>query len=1095
LKEGDFICVVDGRSEDLGIGKIDDCGEGFARISYFDSPVGDPIHREVPVEFIQPAKLSPQTRVYWNDIRHDVWRVGRVFEHDGDEVDVRFPNQHDRFIATSELFVRWDRPLEDPTPYLAQKINETPIFSDARSEFMKSLISQRTASMGMPALFSSVIDLEPHQIEVVRRVLQDPVQRYLLADEVGLGKTIEAGVLIRQYVLDDPQGHKVVVIVPPSLRLQWRDELKRRFLLHTALDESVHVVAFDDRRGVEECLRDAGMVVVDEAHHVRRGDWLFDLLAAQASNTPRFLLLSATPVLGDETGFLEMLHLLDPLVFSLNDQDAFRRKISNRQVLAEAVAGLIPENLLQIEDYLDTLTNLFDDDELLLALADPLRRIVEDFPDETDPEFLDALVALRAHVAETYRLDRRILRNRRVGVPGLTPDRAGVTFIDYHSPAMVRFSTSLEEWRSHVALKYYDLETTIEANHAARQFVEIENAVLSRMPFTTLITDLLEPRLSEADQIESLALREMISALDLRPSELGGIDTLANAIGGSLESTKFIVFCSGVETAKFVALGLSDRLTIPIDQFEEIRTDDYENSSLSDFLSDPKHRVLVCDHRSEEGLNLQGGNKVLIHFDLPLSPNRIEQRIGRIDRYGTGASVQSIVVRCTSNPFEMAWTDCLVRGFEVFDRSIASLQYLVDEEMHSLQTTLLFEGVDGLASMADRLGGSGGQIAEELRRIDDQDALDALIVSDEGSFDELFDEDDRWQEFQKSVDAWLVGVLMMQKGDGPDVGPLPTGDSTFRYVMSRQGKHKSIIPLDKFVQNFISVLDTDFPGASSKRPSSFPFTFRRRTALSRRAREQNVRLIRYGDTFLQGLTEITSLDDRGRSVAMWRQRTDYQATNLADVFFRFDFVIEADIAEAASYYASEINGSTETAEAAFRRRGDMVLPPIFHRVWLDSELEVVTDRELVNLLEEPYQPKSVQRGRQDRNLNSDRWSFVNGLGLSVMDYWPDLVFQARDKAETVLRRMENIEERIRTALQSALILDEGRFAQLRTRIQHADVEYSASERRLLQIEMQATEFLYDGIRSYRVGLDTIGTTFLSPQALDYLMLMKRQLKN
>ena len=59
-----------------------------------------------------------------------------------------------------------------------------------------------------------MIDLEPHQVEVVRRVLQDPVQRYLLADEVGLGKTIEAGILIRQYVLDDPDRHQVVVLVP-----------------------------------------------------------------------------------------------------------------------------------------------------------------------------------------------------------------------------------------------------------------------------------------------------------------------------------------------------------------------------------------------------------------------------------------------------------------------------------------------------------------------------------------------------------------------------------------------------------------------------------------------------------------------------------------------------------------------------------------------------------------------------------------------------------------------------------------------------------------------------------------------------------------
>ena len=82
----------------------------------------------------------------------------------------------------------------------------------------------------MHGVISSVIDLYNHQIEVVRRVLEDPKQRYLLADEVGLGKTIEAGIIIRQYLLDHPEGH-VVVITPPLLRRQWMSELRQKFLI------------------------------------------------------------------------------------------------------------------------------------------------------------------------------------------------------------------------------------------------------------------------------------------------------------------------------------------------------------------------------------------------------------------------------------------------------------------------------------------------------------------------------------------------------------------------------------------------------------------------------------------------------------------------------------------------------------------------------------------------------------------------------------------------------------------------------------------------------------------------------------------------
>lgn len=97
----------------------------------------------------------------------------------------------------------------------------------------------------MSGLISSLIELEEHQAEVVKRVLQDPVQRYLLADEVGLGKMIEAGVLIGQYTLDAPADHRVLVVAPPPLVMQWRRELRRRFLLGHLLGESIRVVSLN----------------------------------------------------------------------------------------------------------------------------------------------------------------------------------------------------------------------------------------------------------------------------------------------------------------------------------------------------------------------------------------------------------------------------------------------------------------------------------------------------------------------------------------------------------------------------------------------------------------------------------------------------------------------------------------------------------------------------------------------------------------------------------------------------------------------------------------------------------------------------------
>jgi ATP-dependent helicase HepA len=256
LKQNDFVRILSPEFDIWGIGKVTGYENEIAKVSFFDSPVSGPHVVETPISTIRPVSVPPQTRAYWFDVGQNVWRVGRVMYHEGGEVDIRFPNQRDLFIPEADVFVRWDVPLADPTGHLASKINETPLFSDARSKYVQALAAQRSATMGMPGLSSSIIDLEPHQIEVVKRVLQDPVQRYLLADEVGLGKTIEAGVLIRQYVLDDPTGHRVVIIVPPALVTQWRDELSRRFLLDAELDDTITVVPSDNVDKVVESLSD-----------------------------------------------------------------------------------------------------------------------------------------------------------------------------------------------------------------------------------------------------------------------------------------------------------------------------------------------------------------------------------------------------------------------------------------------------------------------------------------------------------------------------------------------------------------------------------------------------------------------------------------------------------------------------------------------------------------------------------------------------------------------------------------------------------------------------------------------------------------------
>ncbi len=123
---GVFVRVKDSRYAVLGIGKIEHLKHGYAQISFFDSPITRPIVVEVPVGVVKQVTLPRQTRVYWQDEADAAWRVGRVLDADDEIAEVRFPNKEDHLLRLGDLHVRWDRPIVDPTVYIAHQITETP---------------------------------------------------------------------------------------------------------------------------------------------------------------------------------------------------------------------------------------------------------------------------------------------------------------------------------------------------------------------------------------------------------------------------------------------------------------------------------------------------------------------------------------------------------------------------------------------------------------------------------------------------------------------------------------------------------------------------------------------------------------------------------------------------------------------------------------------------------------------------------------------------------------------------------------------------------------------------------------------------------
>jgi ATP-dependent helicase HepA len=418
--------LVSSRNNNLGVGKVIHLSGTQANVEYFCS-VGQRIERTLPLDSLSRFKLERQTRCYLYQESSETWIIGRVYEWDEDisQYQIDLPSKKAIIASEKQIYIRCKLPQADPIETLAMKGQETPYFHDRRFAFVKSLISQRAVSRGMTGLISANIKLFPHQAEVVRRVLEDPIQRYLLADEVGLGKTIEAGAILRQYLLDESSGY-AVVIVPQYLLSQWKTELENKFYI-SHFPKRVAVLAVEDIQKINPKVK-IGLLILDEAHHIAAmgtakdaaKQKLFEAYRSLAHKCDRLLLLSATPVLNHEQDFLAMLHFLDPSTYQLNDLASFRDKVVRRQEIGRVLLSFKEDaDSFVLKTNLTKLRNLFPEDNYLLELADSLESILAAKTDDS----VTTVRAIRTHISDTYRLHRRMLRNRRASVEDVIFDR------------------------------------------------------------------------------------------------------------------------------------------------------------------------------------------------------------------------------------------------------------------------------------------------------------------------------------------------------------------------------------------------------------------------------------------------------------------------------------------------------------------------------------------------------------------------------------------------------------------------------------------------------------------------------------------------
>lgn len=434
-----------------------------------------------------------------------------------------------------------------------------------------------------------------HQLHIAREVADRSAPRVLLADEVGLGKTIEAGLVIHRQLLTG-RASRVLILVPENLQHQWLVEMRRRFNLQVALfdaerfiesdasnpfeDAQLALVALEwlvDDEKAQDALFAAGwdLIVVDEAHHLvwheEHASAEYALVEQLAQVIPGVLLLTATPEqLGQDSHFAR-LRLLDPNRF--HDLAAFRAESEHYRPVAEAVQELLDEGRLSPKAHATI-------QGFLGAEGDALLAAVNDGDSQASARLIRELL-------DRHGTGRVLFRNTRAAIQGF-PERQ----LHPHSLPNPEQYASLPE-----------------GEHA-----ELYPEVAFQ---------------SQADQ----AQEERWWRFDPRVDWL--IDTLK-----MLKRTKVLVICAHAETAMDLEDALRVRSGIPASVYHEGMSI-LERDRAAAYFADEEFgaQVLICSEIGSEGRNFQFAHH-LVMFDLPAHPDLLEQRIGRLDRIGQKHTIE-----------------------------------------------------------------------------------------------------------------------------------------------------------------------------------------------------------------------------------------------------------------------------------------------------------------------------------------------------------------------------------------------------------------------------------------------------------------------
>ncbi|HIH11982.1 TPA: DEAD/DEAH box helicase family protein [Candidatus Woesearchaeota archaeon] len=491
--------------------------------------------------------------------------------------------------------------------------------------------------------YADKIEIMEHQTRTALHVLNNFSHRALLADEVGLGKTIEAGIIIKEYIARK-LADKILILTPATLKFQWQEELRSKFNEHFVIaddpstyKETNRIIASIDTAKTERHKKVLtsikwDLIVVDEAHKLKNSTTLNYKLVKDIEKE-RCLMLTATPL---QNNIFELWALLDLLHPGFLETKA---KFTSQYV--QDKDGLKVKNSIELQEKLSKIMirNLRRDTGIKFAERHVKTHLLDYSKEEMD-FYTEAIAFVRKQYEEIKKIEKDISTEETEELESLSEEELHVMASRYRQKGLLTFA---------LIMLTRQITSSLQAGiHALQRYKET----------------LDDPK--KVTSLEALLLRAQRISRDRK------LDYLTKLLKN--EKEKVIIFTTFIQSQKIIDLELKMNGFKTV-IFNGVMTPEEKEAAIQQFKSDAQ--VLICTDAGSEGRNLQFAH-ILINFDLPWNPMRLEQRIGRVHRIGQKQDVEihNIAIKDTIEAYIL---NRLYEKINLFTVSIGEMDMILSE--------------------------------------------------------------------------------------------------------------------------------------------------------------------------------------------------------------------------------------------------------------------------------------------------------------------------------------------------------------------------------------------------------------------------------